>query len=247
MSEKIDVSKHKVIIVNHSNGVNAPVDIEGIILYISILKDTPTVTSKRIVTLINEGQIDKVITSPFVSKRIKLHVRWGNDTKTTFKPSDILIRSKVVLCNNIWGSDSEDDDCLKYSIDVREYHELMPSTAYMGNKIVLRSLFDYKDHIDKITTGWRKINGPNGEISEVCFSGDVTIDTVEGTRKHSKKSRIEELSNEYGNYNEVIGRDYSTVAYNTFSSSNPCGESFTTTMSHEIPTYFSYTIANNQD
>jgi len=127
MTEPIDVSEHRIIIVNHNNEGRIPIDIEGIVLEVLFTSAISIKQHSKARKLIDAGQIEELITNPCLSRKLKIKVRWENDTRSLFTPTDILIRSNVVLCNNIWGNDDE-DDYLKYAIDNRKYHELKPNT-----------------------------------------------------------------------------------------------------------------------
>lgn len=138
MTIPIDVSEYKIIIVNHSGMGSIPIDIEGIVLELSFTSSISIRQHTQAKKLIAAGQVEKLITNPSYARKIKIKVRWENDTKSIFTPMDILIRSNIVLCNNIWGEE-EGDDYLKHSIDDREYHELRPSTKRISYDSFLNS------------------------------------------------------------------------------------------------------------
>jgi hypothetical protein len=138
MTIPIDVSEYKIIIVNHSGMGSIPIDIEGIVLELSFTSSISIRQHTQAKKLIAAGQVEKVIADPCMARKIKIKVRWENDTKSIFTPMDILIRSNIVLCNNIWGEE-EGDEYLKHIIDDREYHELRPSTKRISYDSFLNS------------------------------------------------------------------------------------------------------------
>lgn len=236
MTVPIDVSEHKIMIVNQSNMGRIPIDIEGIVLEVSFTSAISIKQHSKARKMIDAGQIEQLITNPYISRKLRIKVRWENDTKSVFTPTDVLIRSNVVLCESIWGNDDE-DDYLKHSIDTRKYHELKPNANRInhhriGNLLDGAVLSTSKEDIvfgSYDTVYVHEIGEPTDEEDDILDEVDeprkLTVEEMRQLAKESIKtfhSKVSERTKRPRNFERMnwstSGTSYSGINTNTISS-----------------------------